>query len=119
MNLNARLLMRAAMVGAAVTLGISVSAAPAVAQSTERCTDLYNRVIELYQAAPFSTEYGRTSAYYVGRCLTSSAASPAVAAPYQVPYEQQPVALFSGQIVVDGIARSDDGDRDDGGRKFR
>lgn len=107
------------MAVAAVALGIAASAAPATAQTAERCADLYGGVIALYQTAPFSADYTRASAFYAGRCLTNSAGGPAAVAPYQVPSEQQPVAVFSGQVVVDGVRQSDDGDRDDGGYQFR
>ena len=115
MSSNTRLLKRGAMAVAAVALGVAASAAPAMAQPVERCADLYSGVIALYQTAPFSAEYTRASAFYAGRCLTNSAAGPAAVPPYRTPSEQQPVAVFSGQVVVDGVRRSDDGDPDDGG----
>jgi hypothetical protein len=57
----------AALAGAIVALCTS-SAAPVAAQRAN-CTDMYDRVIALYQAAPQSPEYSQTAAAYRASCL--------------------------------------------------
>jgi hypothetical protein len=52
----------------AVALCIVGGSVPAAAQS-ERCTDLYGRVVALYQSAPYSPEYSQMANYYSSRCL--------------------------------------------------
>lgn len=68
---------------AAAALCIAAGSGPAAAQS-ERCMDLYGRVIALYQTAPDSFEYGRMANYYSSRCLAGGpSAGPGYPGPYQ------------------------------------
>jgi hypothetical protein len=86
MKPNAKSFKRSALAFAAVAFCIAASSAPAAAQS-ERCTDLYNRVMALYQDAPYSPEYSRVADYYSSRCLAGGpSASPGYFGPYQRPY---------------------------------
>ena len=71
---------------AAVALCVVAGSVPAAAQS-ERCTDLYGRVIALYQTAPYSAEYSRMANYYSSRCLAGGpSASSSYYGQYQNPY---------------------------------
>jgi hypothetical protein len=66
-----------------IALCAAAGSAPAAAQS-ERCTDLYGRVMALYQTAPYSAEYNRVANYYSSRCL---AGGPSAGAGYNGPYQ--------------------------------
>ena len=57
----------AALAGAILALCAS-NGAPVAAQGMN-CTDMYDRVIALYQAAPQSPEYSQTAAAYRASCL--------------------------------------------------
>jgi hypothetical protein len=85
MKPNLRSLKRPAIAFAVGALCLAAGAPPAAAQS-ERCVDLYNRVMALYQTAPQSYEYNRVANYYSGRCLTGSSPIPGYPGPYQRPY---------------------------------
>jgi hypothetical protein len=112
MKPNAKSFKRPVIAFAAAALCVAAGSAPAAAQS-ERCADLYNRVMGLYQTAPYSPEYSRISAYYNSRCLTGPSAGPAYPTPYQAPYQsyQEPVALFPGAVIVGGGSQGDYGYR--------
>jgi hypothetical protein len=71
---------------AAIALCVVAGSAPAAAQSG-RCTDLYSRVMSLYQTAPYSPEYSQMANYYSSRCLVGGqSASPGYPGPYRTPY---------------------------------
>lgn len=71
---------------AAVALCVVAGSAPAAAQS-ERCMDLYGRVMALYQTVPYSPEYSRMANYYSSRCVVGGpSANPDYPDPYQRPY---------------------------------
>lgn len=91
---------RPAIVLAAVALCVAAGSAPVSAQSPN-CVDLYNRLMELYQVAPQSPEYGQMSAFYSATCLAGPTAGPAYPGPY--PYYQQPVPVDPGAAIVGGI----------------
>ena len=86
MKPTARSFKRPVLAFAAVALCVAAGSVPAAAQS-ERCTDLYGRVIALYQAAPYSREYSRMANYYNSRCL---AGGPSVGPGYPGPYQNAP-----------------------------
>ena len=96
-------LKRAVVVLVSVTLCAVESALPASAQY-ESCVDTYNRVMALYQSAPYSPEYSQLSAYYSSRCLGGPVAGPAYPAPgpYPGPYAAPP-AIDPGAAIVGGI----------------
>jgi hypothetical protein len=86
MKPNAKSFRWLAVATTAVALCVAAGSVPAAAQS-ERCVDLYNRVIALYQTAPQSYEYNRMASYYGARCLAGGpSASPGYSGPYQRPY---------------------------------
>ena len=70
-----------ALTAAAFALCAAVNPAPAAAQ-TSNCGDMYNRVMQLYQAAPQSPEYAQMSASYNASCIGPSASSAYPAASY-------------------------------------
>jgi hypothetical protein len=68
------LLKHVALTAATIALCAAVNAAPAAAQAPN-CGDMYNRVMQLYQAAPQSPEYAQMSANYNASCIGPSAGS--------------------------------------------
>jgi|ERR1700733_11153280 hypothetical protein len=61
-----------ALTAATLALCAAVNPAPAAAQAPN-CGDMYNRVMQLYQAAPLSPEYAQMAGAYGARCLGASA----------------------------------------------
>jgi hypothetical protein len=59
-----------ALVGATLALCAS-NPAPVAAQGVN-CTDIYGRVIALYQTAPQSPEYSQTAASFSASCLAGT-----------------------------------------------
>jgi len=122
MNVNAKSFKRPALAVAVIALYAAAGSAPVMAQS-EHCSDLYSRVMALYQADPYSPEYSRISGYYNSRCLANGpSAGAAYPGSYQTPYPayQQPVAIFPGvSIVGRGYSGDDDYDyRSDRDRRY-
>jgi hypothetical protein len=86
MRSNTKRLRRPALASALIALCVAAGSAPSAAQS-ERCTDLYSRVMVLYQTGPYSPEYSRMANYYSARCLVGGpSADPGYPDPYQRPY---------------------------------
>jgi hypothetical protein len=99
-----------ALVLTAVTFSAVVTSAPASAQ-TERCVDLYGRVMAFYHADPYSPEYARISTHYSRRCLgpPSAAAYPGQY-PAQYPQYQYAAPTFQGTVILDDGRVGDAGD---------
>ncbi len=121
MKRNSTLLNLPTMTIAAAALCIAAGSAPALAQS-ERCADLYGRVMTLYQTAPYSPEYSRFSAYYSARCLAGPSAGGAYPTHFQAQYpayQPQVVAVYPGG--VSGVEIDDDRDdyRRGSARRYR
>jgi hypothetical protein len=68
------LLKHAGLTLATLTLCAAVNLTPAAAQAPN-CTDMYNRTMGLYQAAPASPEYAQMAAAYSASCIGPSAIS--------------------------------------------
>jgi hypothetical protein len=75
-----------ALTATAFALCAWVNSEPAAAQ-VPNCGEMYNRVMQLYQAAPYSPEYAQMTAAYGASCVGPSAgpahpeAGPGYAAP--------------------------------------
>jgi hypothetical protein len=63
-----------ALTAATFALCAAVNPTPAAAQALN-CGDMYNRVMQIYQAAPQSPEYAQMSATYSASCAGPSAGS--------------------------------------------
>jgi hypothetical protein len=87
---------------ATFALFAAVNAAPAAAQ-VPNCGDMYNRVMQLYQAAPASPEYAQMASAYSASCVGPSAsAGPAYpAATYSTPtYGYAPAYVYGAPVSV-------------------
>ena len=61
---------------AGVTLALCASNPAPVAAQGVNCTDIYGRVIALYQTAPQSPAYDQTAAAYSASCLAATSVAP-------------------------------------------
>ena len=61
----------AALTAVTFSLGAALNPAPAAAQAAN-CGAMYNRVMQLYQAAPQSPEYAQMAAGYSANCVGPS-----------------------------------------------
>jgi hypothetical protein len=96
-----------------------------VAQAQESCAGLYNRMMGIYQADPYSPAYAQMLPYYNSRCLSGASYQfpqpyPEYA-PYQAPYaygapQVDPGAAILGAAIIGGTIAAAEGnyrDRDD------
>jgi hypothetical protein len=102
-----------ALTAGAFVLCATINPAPAAAQ-TPNCADMYNRVMQVYQAAPLSPEYAQMSTTYTARCLGAPAASaypsygyPAAANPSPSDYGYAPAADAYAPVVGVGVGFGD------------
>jgi len=114
---------------AVAAVALSTMLGSPVARAQETCPGLYNRMMGIYQADPYSPAYAQMLPYYNSRCLSgASYQSPQpypVYPQYQAPYaygapQVDPGAAILGAAIVGGtIAAAEGNHRDRDGWRDR
>jgi hypothetical protein len=88
------------LTAATFALCAAVNPTPAAAQALN-CGDMYNRVMQIYQAAPQSPEYAQMSATYSASCAGPSVGSVYPSAGYpSAGYGYAPTYVYGPPISV-------------------
>jgi len=81
-------------------------------QAQESCPSMYNRMMGIYQANPYSPEYAQMLPYYNSHCASGASYQPSQPQPYpgpaysqyQQPEYQQPAPYGYGPAPIDPAA---------------
>jgi hypothetical protein len=110
---------------AIAAIALSATLGSPVAQAQESCPGLYDRMMGIYQADPYSPVYAQMLPYYNSRCLSGASYQSLQPYPgysqYQAPYaygapQVDPGAAIIGAAIVGGTIAAAEGNyrhRDD------